>query len=78
MNDRTGTYRAIINYVRPGWAFVNVYDPVVSRPWMYKELTKNWLRDLPSAVGLVIVLLGFVKVSTTFLYDDSRLELVRK
>lgn len=73
MNDRIGTYRAIVHYVRPGWSFVDVYDPVVSRPWMEKELTKDLLRDLPSVAGMIIALLGFAHVSLTFLYDDSRL-----
>ena len=78
MPDRMGTYRFKLHYVKPGWTFVDVYDKVFSRPWHYKEYTKDTTRDLTSCVGLFVVLGAFGLISLIFLYDDGRLQLTRK
>lgn len=75
MPDRLGTYNFLLHYVKPGWTFVDVRDKIFSRPWNYKEYTKDTLRDLPSLAGVIIVMAAFGILSISFLYDDSRLEL---
>ena len=76
MPDRMGTYRVTVHYAKPGWSFVDVYDPVFSRPWINIENKKDWVRDFPSAVGFVLVITGFAIVSLIILYDDSRIKLL--
>jgi len=75
MPDRMGTYRMKLHYVKPAWSFVDVYGKIFSRPWHHKEYTKDLLRDLPSAVGVIVVLAAFSLISLVFLYDDGRLAL---
>ena len=76
MPDRMGTYHFKINYVTHGWSFVDVYDSVFQRPWHHLEYTKNLIRDLPSALGVVAVMLGIVFISMVFLYDNGRQSLM--
>lgn len=76
MPNRLGTYNFKVHYTRPGWSFVDVYDKVFSRPWNSNEYTKDAMRDLPSLVGVVVVMGAFALLSVVFLYDKSRLELM--
>lgn len=76
MPDRLGTYNLKLHYVNPGWTFVDVYDKIFSRPWNYKEYTKDTFRDLPSLAGVLVVMGSFAILAIVFLYDNSRLDLI--
>lgn len=76
--DRMGTYRVKLHYVRPGWTFVDELGELFARPWHYKEYTKDFKRDMPSAVGIVAIMAGFAVLSLFFVYDSRRLELLEK
>jgi oligosaccharyltransferase complex subunit beta len=70
--DRMGSYTFHIRYSRPGYSLLTADDKIFVRPFNYKENVKNWERDSTAAIGVGVVLGGFVVVSVLFLYDTSR------